>query len=174
MLDKSIWKSIASFKVKSFTRNAVLNRINANNSHQFQRPLAAFLLITVWCPNLVLKLVLIFFHCSALSLLWNNLFDFFGENWICPKDLQLYYSVNFRGFHTSRDAKRNWCHSQFVLISCFCFERNAGTFIGHWLPLELILGLSSSTIIFLVFCQWSFLGWLNKTITTHSSLGKDI
>ncbi|KAL2998046.1 hypothetical protein AAZX31_09G075200 [Glycine max] len=30
-----------------------------------------------------------------------------------------------------------WCCSQFSVFS-FCLERNARTFIGHWLPPELI------------------------------------
>ena len=139
LLDKFIWKSKSPSKVKAFVWTAVLNRINTNDMLQKRRPLMAL------SPNMCIMCGLdsesgahLFLHCPSARSIWNRLFGFFGESWVCPMDLQQFLLIKFRGFGSRKEAKILWQSSVFAVLWCIWLERNARVFNDSFSTIDFV------------------------------------
>lgn len=88
LFDKWMWKfdSSGSYYCASF------------NKFLIQSPKASIPNVCAMCFKNSESNNLLCLHCDVARAIWNMLFGFFEESWMCPVDLGAFLVINFRGF----------------------------------------------------------------------------
>lgn len=110
LLDKPIWNTKVSSKVKSFVFTKVLSWINTNDMLQVCWPhMVLSSDMSVICKSNSIPLSYLFLHCPAMRYMWNNIFGNCGESWMFLLPWNSFFSFHSMGL-AIRSERKLYCN----------------------------------------------------------------